>query len=320
MGQPATDRTGAADGGTSPQAAQFGAPEADELGTIYRRFTWPSADGLTLAGRDYGAGGSDGSARLPLLCLPGLTRTCRDFAPLAARLTAAGHRLIVANLRGRGESERAPEPSHYNLGSETDDVLRLVDGLGFKAIDAIGTSRGGLILMILAMRRPGLTARVVLNDIGPRIGLGGLLRIARTIGIQLGELDWPAAIASLAMSQADMFPDLDERGWERYARRLWRDVGGRPAQDFDPAIGHELATLTQETRLPELWEAFAVLAERPVLLVRGVLSEVLTETTAAEMLRRHATVELAEVPGEGHAPLLEDEATLQRIAQFLDRA
>ncbi len=288
--------------------------EVDQFGTPYLPLTWQSADGLRLGGRTYG---SERSAYLPLICLPGLTRNSRDFEPVAAHLVPLGFRIITIDSRGRGASEWDPNPANYTPTTELQDALALIDSLGLQHISALGTSRGGILMMLGALVRPDLFQRSILNDIGPRLELDGLLKIKGYVGRDLGEMTWEKAIFALSVSQGLIFPRLDDAGWERYARRLWRDKSGHPVADYDPTLALGLSGLTEDTKLPEAWEGFTALAQNSVLILRGGLSDILSPETMSEMAARCPTVQLHEIPNEGHAPLLEDAASLERITQFL---
>ena len=301
----------------SPAAVARGPQITDALGTSFRPLRWFGRNGIGLAGRDYGPSDS----RLPpVVCLPGLTRNARDFEPVAAHFVGLGRRVIVTDSRGRGLSQWDPDPRNYNARIEMEDVVDLLAGLGVPRAALVGTSRGGILAMLMALAAPELIDRTVMNDIGPHIELAGLLKIKGYVGRGLGQIDWPTAIASLRIGQQTQFPRLDAAGWERYARRLWADVGGRPAIDYDPALSLGMAGLTPDTVLPDMWEAFAKLAEKPVMVLRGTLSDILSAETVAEMVGRHPTVTAVDVVDEGHAPLLEDAATLQAISRFLDPA
>ena len=103
------------------------------------RFT--TSDGLSLHYTDDGSG-------LPILCLAGLTRTGADFDYLAPHL--ADHRLIRMDYRGRGRSDFDKNWQNYTLPVECRDVLELLAHLELEQVAIIGTSRGGLIAMLLA--------------------------------------------------------------------------------------------------------------------------------------------------------------------------
>lgn len=306
-----------------PQGIAFGPLVADALGTPYRPFRYFSRDGLVLAGRDYAP--ARPSDRRPVVCLPGLTRNSRDFEPAVARLVAGGptspaRRCLTFDFRGRGASQYDPDSTRYTPLTELDDTLGALDRLGIAQFTAFGTSRGGIVTMLSGLLAPGRVATAVLNDIGAVIELGGLLRIKGYVGRPLPvDIGWNELVAAIAHVNRTEFPRLDTTGFERFARRLFRDEGGRPAMDYDPAIARTLDAVTPETPMPDLWAAFESLAGVPTLVVRGALSDLLTRDTVAAMAARHPLLDVHEVPDEGHAPLFDDDASLDALVTFLDR-
>ena len=308
---------------TSPEGVAFGPVTTDALGTAFRPFRFFAADGLVLAGRDYAPLAV--SDRRPVVCLPGLTRNSRDFEPLTARLvagsaTSAARRVVTFDFRGRGASAYDPDPTHYNPLQELTDTLLGLSLLGLTRITAFGTSRGGIVTMLSGLVVPGMVEAAVLNDIGTEIDIGGLMRIKGYVGKPLPEgASWDAVVAAMKLANREVFPALDDAGWQRFARRLHRDVGGRPRMDYDPELAATLAAVTPETPMPDLWAAFETLAGKPVQVLRGALSDLLGRETVAKMAERHPGLDVVEVADEGHAPLLEDAATLDAIVAFLDR-
>ncbi|MEJ1158559.1 alpha/beta fold hydrolase [Prosthecomicrobium sp. N25] len=295
---------------------QIGPPEIDALATPFRPFRYEVPDGLGIAGRIYG---ELDDAPLPLLCLPGLTRNGRDFEPVAAFL--AGRRPVVTlDFRGRGQSDRDPYPDRYSPLIEAQDVIVGLAALGLPQVALLGTSRGGIVGMILAALRPWLLKAAILNDVGAVLERDGLLRIKDYVGVGPAPADWTEAEAAVARLGGGQFPDLDRAAMARMARRLYREADGRPVPDYDPALSRGLDELTPESPLPDLWAPFEALKDVPVLVIRGALSDILSEMTVTAMAARHAGLEAHTVPRQGHAPLLEDEATLARIGAFLDRA
>lgn len=307
----------------APSGVAFGPETSDALGTLYRPFRFFSADGLVLAGQDYAPLAA--TDRRPVVCLPGLTRNCRDFEPLAARLVTPGEtsparRVVVFEFRGRGNSQYDADASRYNPLQELQDTLLGLSLLGLDAITAFGTSRGGIVTLLSGLVAPGLVKAAVLNDIGTEIDIAGLMRIKGYVGKPLPEgATWDEVAAAMKLTNREVFPALDDAGWQRFVRRLLRDAGGHPKSDYDPAIALSLATVTPETPMPDLWGPFDSLAAMPIQVLRGALSDLLTAETVAKMAERHPGLEAIEVADQGHAPLLEDTPTLDAIVAFLDR-
>jgi pimeloyl-ACP methyl ester carboxylesterase len=131
-----------------------------------------TSDGTRLAFADQGAG-------LPLLCLPGLTRTMADFDYLIPHLPPL--RLIRMEYRGRGASQWTGAAS-YTVPQEGKDALELLDHLGLPKAAILGTSRGGLIGMLLAAVAHDRLLGLCLNDVGPEIHRPGLERIFDYVG------------------------------------------------------------------------------------------------------------------------------------------
>lgn len=292
-------------------------PASPQQPVPWRPITWQSRDGLTLYGRVWG---EDGAPGLPLLCLPGLTRNADDFDAIAATLSSGGspRRVVCFDFRGRGRSAHAPVET-YTQATEADDTALGLEALGIDRVAILGTSRGGMVAMVLAMTKPDLVAAAILNDIAPVIETAGLLRIAGYVGVA-PPADWEEAAASLRMSQGELFPSLDDAGWRRFARQIFRDEDGRPVLSYDPMIGEAFRAYDPEKPLPPFWPAFEALATVPTMVIHGALSDILSAETVTEMAARHPHLTVHIVADEGHAPLLWDAPTQRAIAHFLAAA
>ncbi|WP_454848826.1 alpha/beta fold hydrolase [Rhizobium binxianense] len=278
-----------------------------------------SQDGLTLYLRDYRPSDPDGD-RLPVICLPGLTRNSRDFHDLAlaiARDPASPRRVFSIDSRGRGGSDRDANTANYNLALETADVLAICAAFGIGRAVFIGTSRGGLILHLIAATRPDLPAAVILNDVGPVIEAEGLKKIRDYLNRDRKPQSWDEAEEILRENHGASFTALEEEDWRDMARAIYRDVGGRPVADFDPVIAEQLTSIDLDGPLPDLWPQFEALAARPLMLVRGGNSTLLSEETVGEMARRCPGMRLLVAEGQGHAPILHRGNLRQEIAAFL---
>lgn len=284
-------------------------------------FHYRSSDGLVLHAALHGSA-DDG--RRPVVCLPGLTRNARDFAGLARHLAAEApipRRVIVFDYRGRGLSQYDADWRRYTLGVEMQDVLDGLAALGIDEADFVGTSRGGLLMHLIAAARPGLIGAAVLNDVGPELGREGLAQIKTylTRPQEPAPRDFPEAAARQRAVHGEAFPALNAEDWVRLAHALYRERNGSLALDFDLALVHSLEALAPEGPLPELWPQFEMLAAVPLLVIRGENSRLLTGETLAEMERRKPDLEAIAVTGQGHAPLLETAELPAHIADFLRR-
>jgi pimeloyl-ACP methyl ester carboxylesterase len=274
-------------------------------------------DGLKLHVRVYG---SSASTALPVVCLPGLTRTGADFHPLASALARDAERprhVLALDYRGRGLSDYDSNPDNYSLPVELADVLSVLTALAIGKAVFVGTSRGGLLTMLLGSARPDALAGVVLNDIGPVLEPRGLVRIKSYVG-QLPQLNsFEEAAKSLRQLFSPQFPALSADDWRELAQRMFRDQGGRILPDYDPKLAHALRDVDIERPLQALWEQFDSLAGVPLLIIRGANSDLLSAATVEAMRARRTQSEVLVVPDQGHAPLLTDEDTILRIGAFI---
>ncbi len=288
----------------------------DHGASAYREIRFTVQDGLTLVARDYG---SAETGATPVLCLPGLTRNAKDFHELAMRL-APRRRVLALDFRGRGRSDRAADWRSYTVPVECADVLQLLALTGIGRVVAIGTSRGGLVAMALAAARPTALAGVVLNDVGPVLESEGLIQIRRRLDGATAPQSWADATEAVKAANPG-FEDLDEEDWQAFARRLYRDENGRPALDYDPDIARTFPTeaMLEGGTLPPAWPSFMALAGRPVLVVRGANSDLLSAATVTAMQAAMPTLEAVTVPGRAHPPFLTEPEAEAAIDRLLDR-
>ncbi len=281
---------------------------------------WWSKDGLRLHYRDYPA--APRGKQLPIICIPGLTRNARDFADLADRL-AGKRRLILAELRGRGESAAAKDPMTYDAKVYLEDLGLLIEQLGFERFILFGTSLGGMLSMLIVNAHPGKVAGVLLNDIGPTIESAGLNRIKTYVGRGSSFPTWLHAARGLSEVHRVAYPDFGLDDWLAMAKRLCRlTSAGRIVLDYDNALAEPLK-LPGSVLTPDLWPLLAALAPIPSLLTRGALSDILSAETADRMEAALPLMERVELPRVGHTPLLTEpacEAAIDRLLARIARA
>lgn len=284
----------------------------------FREIRFTARDGLSLYGRHYPASGRDRIERQPLVCLAGLTRNSRDFHVVAdalSRRVTTPRDVYTLDYRGRGHSESDPNWRNYNVPFEAMDVLDFMTVTGTHGAAILGTSRGGIIAMVMAALQPKSLGPVVLNDIGPVIDQKGLGRISAYVG----RIPLPATWAEAGTLVRDMgkraFPDVSTEECVEVARQWFNEQNGRPAPGYDPALSNALSVL--DGPIPALWPQFEALKRVPVLSIRGELSDILSTETVKEMARRHPSFQTLMVPAQGHAPLLRDDETIGAIAEFL---
>lgn len=278
-----------------------------------------SADGLKLHGRMIGP--ETGTA-LPVLCLPGLTRTAEDFDDIARALATdpkMPRRVLAIDYRGRGLSDYDPDPAKYAVPVEMGDVLALAAAAGINRAILLGTSRGGIISMALAAAKKDLLAGVILNDIGPALEIGGLMKIKGYITDPPPRKTWDEAARGLKDLFGPVFPSLNDQQWMEWAHRAFRDSGDGLVRTYDSRLADGFAAITPQTPMPPIWDLFDKLAGVPLMLIHGALSDLLSPQSVRDMQARRPDMEVVEVPDEGHAPLLADAPTIKRIVDFCAR-
>lgn len=289
-----------------------------EAAAVFNERFISARDGLRLYVRHYPALARGGQRDTrPVLCLAGLTRNSRDFHDIALALSqdaSAPRDVYTLDSRGRGMSEHDSDWKGYSIPNEMHDVIDVMTVLGLYEAGIIGTSRGGLITMILAAAQPGRIGAVVLNDIGPVIEQDGLARIAGYVG----RIPMPKTWADAARTVRDLtkrdFPMLTDADVDGVARQLFNERNGRPVAGYDAKLAKSLSVL--DGPIPALWPQFEALKRAPLMVIRGANSDLLSEKTVDEMQRRHTMLTRVTVANEGHAPLLRDALTMAAIVSF----
>jgi pimeloyl-ACP methyl ester carboxylesterase len=272
-----------------------------------------SADELRLHYRDYPAA----TGRVPVLCLPGLSRNCRDFETIAPHIQRS-RRVLGVDLRGRGLSQYDPDWRNYHPGTYVADVATLLADAGVTRVVVLGTSLGGIIAMTMAATTPTVLEGVILNDIGPEVAPEGLRRISSYVGKATPVRSWADAASQARATYGLAWPDATDEDWLRIARRGYREVDGVPRLDTDPMIG-EAVRAAPANAAPDLWPLFAALRPIPVLALRGAISDVLSQATFDRMAREKPDLERVTVPERGHPPMLDEPECVEAIDAFLQR-
>jgi pimeloyl-ACP methyl ester carboxylesterase len=270
--------------------------------------TFRACDGARLAYRDDGLG-------LPVLALAGLTRDSRDFDYLA-RYLPQDVRLIRLDSRGRGESDWTG-PDTYSVGQEATDALALLDHLGIARAAIIGSSRGGLLGMVIAATAKHRLLGLCLNDVGPILERDGLLRIGTYVGVEptVPTLQEVADRMQTAMPGFERVPPMR---WQEETVRHYIQRDDGVGLTYDPAM-RTAFDAAMAGPLPELWPLFDGCAGLPLALIRGAASDVLSRATAEEMCRRRPEMLFAEIPLRGHIPFLDEPEAVAVVISWLAR-
>jgi pimeloyl-ACP methyl ester carboxylesterase len=286
-------------------------------GELWRDIYYASFDDLRLHVRHYPA--PDATAR-PAVCLPGLTRNGRDFHYLASYLSHHPQRprdVYCMDYRGRGASQHDRRWRNYT------PFIELIDTLDFMTIQdlhkaaIVGTSRGGIIAMMMAAIRPTAMGVVVLNDVGPVLETTGLARIMGYVGRLKVPRTWEDAGLLLREINERAFPAVEPWQWEEMARAVFNERKGRPAPAYDRRLARSMGAIDLSRPLPDLWPQFIAMGQFPALVLRGANSDLLSADTLEAMVERHPNLRTVTVPGQGHAPLLNETETVETIGMFL---
>ena len=257
------------------------------------------------------AGGGTGRT---VLCVHGLTRNGHDFDPLAERLAARGLRVVCPDMAGRGDSDRLPEGSMYEVRRYVADCVTLIARLGVERVDWVGTSMGGLVGMVLASLPGHPVARLLVNDIGPAIEPAGLERIRGYVGRTTAFESFEAAEAALRIMMSEFGPHTDEQFRRLSRHHFVRGDDGRWRAHHDPAIAEPI--LAGGTGAPAaLWDVWDAI-DCPVAVLRGARSDVLSHATFEAMVGREGVVG-EQFAGVGHAPTLIAEDQARAVERFL---
>ncbi len=268
-----------------------------------------TADGTRLHYTDEGTG-------IPILALAGLTRNTRDFDHVAPHLPQMmAVRLIRMDYRGRGQSDWA-DPKTYTIPQEAQDALALLDHLGLEKAAILGTSRGGLIAMLIAATAKDRLLGVALNDIGPKIADTGLAVIKDYIGRKPAQKTYTEAAQFRAMAWTH-FEDVPRDRWLAEVKNHYIETPTGLDLRYDPKLRDALLEAGAQPT-PDLWPLYDAMLGLPLCLIRGANSDLLTEATADEMLRRRIDMIRADIPGRGHVPFLDEEPALDALHEWLE--
>jgi len=294
--------------------------------TTYKDIWYTSESGLRLYARDYSTALDKNPNAKTILCMHGLTRNSADFEDICNEL-ADDYRLIVVDQRGRGLSDYDPDPNNYNPLFYVQDMFQLLAELKLSSVILFGTSMGGIMAMMMAAMKPDMIDAMIINDVGPEIAEKGLDRLKKYVGKSAPVTNWDEALKRTAEINGVAFPNATEDDWLKFAKRLYReDENGRPVLLYDPNIAVLLAATEEDqsdatkSAAPDLWPVYEQILDKPMLLIRGELSDIIDVECVQKMQQMKPDLEVLEIPNVGHAPLLSEEAVEPAIAKFLQES
>ncbi len=269
--------------------------------------TFKAPDGASLFYTDEGAG-------LPLVMLSGLTRNGTDFDYLVPHLN--GVRIVRLDYRGRGKSDWTGAAT-YTVPTESADVVALLDHLGVEKAAVLGTSRGGLVAMVLAATAKHRLMGVCLNDIGPELMTEGLESIFDYIGRNPSATTFEDAAKAWA-THIGGFANVPDSRWMEEVERRYKKTPEGLVINYDSEL-RTAVLAANESQPPDLWPLFDAFAGLPLALIRGANSDLLSRETADAMAARRPDMIRADVPDRGHVPFLDEPEALSVIREWLEQ-
>ncbi len=279
-------------------------------GTIIRGYRYSREEGLQ----------ADTGQRA-LLCLASDTGNSREFHRLALallRLKNGGRPIFAIDMRGRGLSDRVDVETYTPL-TEAEDIVSFCDAMGLHEVDVFANGGGSMAALLVAPRRPGLIRSIIFNDGGPeRDGVG----IARTKAIyqRMPEpTTWEEAVDVLKQAKGKDFPALKEADWMDMAQSIFEETDNTLIRSHDPIFTGAESHIDFDERLPMFWKEFGMFRSRPVLVIRGENSTLMTEALTKRMRPIAPLLQEIVVEGQGHPPLLGGHGLPKKILDFLNQ-
>jgi len=280
----------------------------------YTEHTFTNPDGLKQYYRDYNSAGEGAPI---VLCMAGLSRNTRDFAEVASHL-AATCRVIAVDQRGRGNSDWDPDPNRYRPDVYVGDMMALLSHLEISQVIAFGTSLGGIMAFMIAAMHPGTLTGTLINDIGPEIDPAGITRIKSYVGKGTPPETWADAVALVKSASFASFPKFSDEEWLWFTQKLFAEENGIPVAQYDPAISKNFDADNDQSA-PDLWPVFDLSASIPIVVTRGVHSDILAAETLNKMAARHPDLTAITVADRGHTPLLTEPECIPAIDTLIEK-
>ena len=267
-------------------------------------------EGRELHYTEWGAGHAD-----TVIAWHGLARTGRDMDEIAAHLSTR-YRVICPDTIGRGLSQWSPVPEQeYCLAFYGRLAVALLDALGVREAHWIGTSMGGALgIHLAAGALRDRIRRLVLNDIGPKLGESAVARIRAYAG-NPAQFDRLSELEQYFRTVYKPFGWLSDEQWRRLAETSARRTAeGKVTPHYDPRMVLQFECHPNDY---DLWDAYDAI-DVPTLCLRGETSDLLLADTSEEMRKRGPRAVVVTIPGCGHAPALNVPDQLALVERFFN--
>lgn len=284
------------------------------------------SDGVVLRGYRFEGAQPPASGRqkvkrspAPLLCLASELGNSREHEKLAQALAAdirSPERIYTLDMRGRGRSD-FNKVAHTDVSTDADDLISFCDAHNLHHIDILVSGYSAFAVLYALTKRPGLVRKLVLNDAAPEFDAVGIARHAALMHRNATPSNWSDCAAQLERDKGAEFPQFDTRDWQDMARQIWRDENGKPVIDTAKDLKRWSNLVDYDSRRPSLWPEFAILRNRPVLLVRGEHSDLVTEQIVEAMQSIHHDLRIQIAANQGHVPQLDRDGLSVQVLEFL---
>jgi pimeloyl-ACP methyl ester carboxylesterase len=232
---------------------------------------------------------------------------------------------------GRGKSEWLSDKSQYDYETYVSDVIKLLDHLGIRKFDWVGTSMGGIIGMIIASKYPHIVRSLVLNDIGPIIPGKAIERILSYVGASYEFNNKIDAERSLRERMVTFGIQKEEHWKHLMTHSIIKKLNGKYTFTYDPDIIPTQKLINKLTgmmrkimpgekksdfpdvNLLDIWTKITC----PILALRGKQSDVLTKAVAIEMKNSKENIKIVEFDNIGHAPMLMEDEQIEIVRKWL---
>lgn len=284
------------------------------------------ADGAILRGYAFSKKPKSGNisksvmrAPCPLLCLAselGNSREYQNFAVQMAGQLHAPERVYTLDMRGRGRSDyRGVADSDIHV--DVEDLISFCDAHNLHNCDVIASGYSAFVIFLAGVKRPALVRKLILNDAAPQFDDMGLARRTALNQRARAPENWDECVRQLREQKGEEFPEFNEEDWISMARLTWRDQSGKPVPEMAKNLERFSNLVDYDQNQPNLWNEFKIYRNRPILLIRGENSPLVTEEVVNKVKKRHPRLQVIEAKGQGHVPQLERGTLVGQVLDFL---
>jgi esterase len=247
------------------------------------------------------------AAAPPVVFLHGITGHARTWDD-EARLVADRYRVLVLDQRGHGDTDPASD-GDYSDDALLGDLAAFADALGLRRCTLVALSLGGRVAINFAGTQPDRVERLMIVDIGPEIEPVGRARVGALMAGAPERFESVEDVITHMRANAPLYAEAMLRHRAQHAVRPL--PGGGFTWKYDRALRE--AIRQGRIRVPaDLWAQWRAIT-CPTLLVRGALSDILSDETAKRMVDELPAARLVVVPGAGHTVPGDQPAAFQSL-------